>query len=100
MIHRALSGPLTAPLSSSVARSAYKNWADLEKRSGPELVNITGGIVFLPRGVPTVSSAFTKSLEANAVLYKLLDTKEVIDAVYTTDTGIVHADKSVTAMQY
>ncbi|KAJ9489613.1 hypothetical protein VN97_g3659 [Penicillium thymicola] len=96
----------------SLARSAYKDWADLEKRSGLELVNITGGVVFLPRGGATPSSDFTKSLDANGVPYELLDSKEVnrrwpgfkipdeVDAVYTADTGIVHANKSVTTMQY
>ena len=96
----------------SLARSAYKDWADLEKRSGLQLLNITGGVVFLPRGGPTPSSDFTKSLDANDVPYELLDSKEVnrrwpgfkipdeIDAVYTADTGIAHASKSVTTMQY
>ncbi|KAJ5854747.1 hypothetical protein N7534_007290 [Penicillium rubens] len=96
----------------SLARSAYKDWADLEKRSGLELVNITGGVVSLLRGGPTPSSDFTKSLDANGVPYELLDSKEVnrrwpgfkipdeVDAVYTADTGIVHANKSVTTMQY
>ncbi|KAJ5199406.1 hypothetical protein N7491_000038 [Penicillium cf. griseofulvum] len=96
----------------ALARSAYKDWADLEKRSGLELVNITGGVVFLPRGGPTPSSDFTKSLDANGIPYELLDSKEVnrrwpgfkipdeVDAVYTADTGILHASKSVTTMQY
>ena len=33
----------------ALARSAYKDWADLEKRSGLQLFNITGGVVFLHR---------------------------------------------------
>ncbi|KAE8135117.1 FAD dependent oxidoreductase [Aspergillus pseudotamarii] len=96
----------------ALARSAYKDWADLEKRSGLNLLDITGGVVFLPRNGPTPSSDFTKSLDANGVPYELLDSKEVnrrwpgfnipdgIDAVYTADTGIVHASKAVTTMQY
>lgn len=96
----------------SLARSAYKDWADLEKRSGLQLLNITGGVVFLPREGPTPSSDFTRSLDANGVPYELLDSKDVnrrwpgfnlpdgIDAVYTADTGIAHASKSVTTMQY
>ena len=96
----------------ALARSAYKDWAELEKRSGLELVNVTGGVVFLPRKGPTPSSDFTRSLDANGVPYELLDSKEVnqrwpgfkipdgIDAVYTADTGIVHANKSVNTMQY
>ncbi|KAE8163271.1 FAD dependent oxidoreductase [Aspergillus tamarii] len=96
----------------ALARSAYKDWADLEKRSGLNLLDITGGVVFLPRNGPTPSSDFTRSLDANGVPYELLDSKEVnrrwpgfnipdgIDAVYTADTGIVHASKAVTTMQY
>lgn len=96
----------------SLARSAYKDWADLEKRSGLQLVDITGGVVFLPRNGPTPSSDFTKSLDANGVPYELLDSNQVnrrwpgfkipdgVDAVYTADSGIVHAAKSVTTMQY
>ncbi|OGM46850.1 hypothetical protein ABOM_005016 [Aspergillus bombycis] len=96
----------------ALARSAYKDWADLERRSGLTLLDITGGVVFLPRGGPTPSSDFTRSLDANGVPYELLDSKEVnrrwpgfnipdgIDAVYTADTGIVHASKAVTTMQY
>ncbi|RMJ21593.1 FAD dependent oxidoreductase [Aspergillus sp. HF37] len=96
----------------SLARSAYRDWADLEKRSGLQLVDITGGVVFLPRNGPTPSTDFTKSLDANGVPYELLDPAQVnrrwpgfkipdgVDAVYTADSGIVHAAKSVTTMQY
>ena len=61
----------------ALARSAYKDWAELERRSGLKLVNITGGVVFLPRGGPTPSSDFTKSLNDNGVPYELLNSKEV-----------------------
>ncbi|GLA54675.1 hypothetical protein AnigIFM63604_000821 [Aspergillus niger] len=96
----------------ALARSAYKDWAALEERSGLRLLDITGGVVLLPRGGPTPSSDFTKSLDANGVPYEVLDSKEVnrrwpgfkipdgIDAVYTADTGIVHASKAVATMQY
>ncbi|KAJ5339537.1 FAD dependent oxidoreductase [Penicillium brevicompactum] len=96
----------------ALARSAYKDWAELERRSGLKMLDITGGVVFLPRGGPTPSSDFTKSLDENGVAYELLDSKDVnkrwpgfnipdgIDAVYTPDTGIAHASKSVTTMQY
>ncbi|CAG8232532.1 unnamed protein product [Penicillium salamii] len=92
----------------ALARSAYKDWAELERRSGLKMLNITGGVVFLPRNGPTPSSDFTKSLDANGVPYELLDSREVnkrwpgfnipdgIDAVYTADTGIAHASKEKT----
>ncbi|CAG7923243.1 unnamed protein product [Penicillium olsonii] len=96
----------------ALARSAYKDWAELERRSGLQMLNITGGVVLMPRGGPTPSSDFTKSLDANGVPYELLDSTEInkrwpgfkvpdnVDAVYTADTGIAHASKSVTTMQY
>lgn len=70
----------------ALARSAYKDWADKEKRSGLQLVNITGGVVFLPRGRPTPSSDFTESLTANGVPYELFDSKEVSSKSVTTMT--------------
>lgn len=96
----------------ALARSAYKDWAELEKRSGLQQLTITGGVVLHPRGGPNPSSDFTKSLDANGVPYELLDTEEVnrrwpgfkvpdgVDAVYTPDSGIVHASKAVTTMQF
>ncbi|KAH7133914.1 FAD dependent oxidoreductase [Dactylonectria macrodidyma] len=96
----------------ALARSAYKDWAELERRSGLTLLNITGGVVLIPKEGPTLASNFMKSLEANGVPYELLNTKQVnerwpgfrvpdgVECVYTADTGIAHAAKSVTTMQY
>ncbi|CAG8125126.1 unnamed protein product [Penicillium salamii] len=75
---------------------AYKDWAELERRSGLRMLNITGGVVFLPRNGLTPSSNFTKSLDANGVPYELLDSREVTSA----GLGIAHASKSVTTTQY
>ncbi|KAM0318272.1 hypothetical protein ACHAPQ_010760 [Fusarium lateritium] len=100
----------------SLAKAAYKDWADLEKDAGLELLTVTGGIVVLAND-RTWSSGFkvsdyTASLDANNVPYELLGAKEVNtrwpkldigddeNAVYTPDTGIAHAAKSVTAMQF
>ncbi|KAK2680550.1 FAD dependent oxidoreductase [Fusarium oxysporum f. sp. vasinfectum] len=80
-----------APEYVSLAKAAYKDWAELEK---------------------TPVSDYTASLDANNVPYELLGAKEVNkrwpkldigddeNAVYTPDTGIAHAAKSVTAMQF
>ncbi|KAF7554676.1 hypothetical protein G7Z17_g2732 [Cylindrodendrum hubeiense] len=101
-----------APEYVALAQAAYKDWADLERRSGLEMLTITGGVVFFPRDGPNPASDFTKSLDANGLPYELLTSDEVnlrwpqsnipegIDTVYTADTGIVHASRSVTAMQY
>ncbi|CAG8125279.1 unnamed protein product [Penicillium salamii] len=97
----------------ALAQAAYKDWDELQKNAGVQLVQITGGVVLLPRGGQASSaSEFTASLDACGVKYELLSSKEVnerwpgfkiaddIDTVYTADTGIVHASKAVTAMQY
>ena len=100
-----------APEYVALAKAAYRDWADLEKAAGIQLLTVTGGIVFLPKGGATSAADFTKSLDANGVPYELLNAQQVkkrwpqfnmgddMDAVYTADTGIAHASKSVSAMQ-
>ncbi|KAF5013066.1 hypothetical protein FDECE_893 [Fusarium decemcellulare] len=96
----------------ALARSAYKDWAELEQRTGQTLLTITGGVVLLPRDGPHSASDYARSLDANGVSYELLAPTEVkrrwpqfnisdnVDTVYTADSGIVHASRSVVAMQY
>lgn len=96
----------------ALARSAYRDWAELEKATDQKLLTITGGVVFLPRNTESPCNKLTKVLDATNVPYELLDSKEVkrrwpqfdipntVDTVYTSDTGIAHASKSVAAMQY
>lgn len=107
----------------ALAKSAYKDWADLEAESKQKLLTITGGVVLLPKdkgtpapdewsnGIPTATQ-WAKGLEANNLPYELLDYKEAnrrwpafnlkenMEAVYSADTGIAHAYKSITAMQF
>lgn len=105
-----------APEYVALAKSAYKDWAELEKSTGVKLLTITGGIVVLATdrhwtsGVKTTD--YTASLDANNVPYELLSAKELkarwpridlgdnFNAVYTADTGMAHAAKSVAAMQF
>lgn len=101
-----------APEFVALARSAYKDWAEIERRSGMQMLTITGGVVFLPKEGPNGSHTFMNSLDANGIPYELLGAAEAnrrwsgfnvpdsVDTVYTPDTGIVHASKSVTAIQY
>ncbi|KAH7204799.1 FAD dependent oxidoreductase [Fusarium oxysporum] len=105
-----------APEYVSLAKAAYKDWAELEKDAGLKLLTVTGGIVVLANDRTWTSgfkvSDYTASLDANNVPYELLGAKEVNkrwpkldigddeNAVYTPDTGIAHAAKSVTAMQF
>ncbi|CAH0022429.1 unnamed protein product [Clonostachys rhizophaga] len=101
-----------APEYVALARSAYKDWAELEKRSGLSLLTITGGVVFFPKDGPCPASDYTESLDANGLPYELLDSQEVnkrwpqfgipdrVDTVYTADTGIVNASRAVNTMQY
>ncbi|KAF4465710.1 FAD dependent oxidoreductase [Fusarium albosuccineum] len=96
----------------ALARSAYKDWAELERRTGQTLLTITGGVVLLPRDSPHSVNDYARSLDVNGVSYELLTPTEVnrrwpqfnisdnVDTVYTADSGIVHASRSVVAMQY
>ncbi|PNP80204.1 hypothetical protein FNYG_06447 [Fusarium nygamai] len=100
-----------APEFVALARSAYKDWAELKRRSGMKMLTITGGVVFLPQKGPTPSSDFTTSLDANNVPYELLTPEETnkrwpgfnvpqgVDTVSTPDSGIVHAAKAVMTLQ-
>ncbi|KAJ5774403.1 FAD dependent oxidoreductase [Penicillium paradoxum] len=95
----------------SLAQSAYKDWADLERATDQKLLTITGGVMFFPKDTTTPRIDFTNSLAAKNVPYELLDSKEVkkrwpqfdiadtVETVYTADTGMAHAAKSVLAMQ-
>ncbi|KAJ4253420.1 hypothetical protein NW762_010578 [Fusarium torreyae] len=106
----------------ALARAAYKDWAELERRSGLQMLTITGGVVFFPKIADarnlnefekSMSAAeFVRSLDANGIPYELLDAQEVkrrwpafnvpdgVETIYTADSGIVHASRSVAAMQY
>lgn len=96
-----------APQYVALAKSAYKDWRDVEEISGQRLLTITGGVVFLPKDGPLSANDFSQSLDANQVPYELLSAKEAqlrwpqfkipesVDVVYTADTGIAHASRSV-----
>lgn len=107
----------------ALAKSAYKDWAELEEASKQKLLTITGGVVFLPKeegraapdrwtnGFPTARE-WAKTLDAHNIPYERLShlevnkrwpvikLKEDREAIYTSDTGMVHAYKSITAMQF
>jgi len=96
----------------ALAKAAYKDWADIEKATGLSLLTITGGLIFLPQDGPQPAINFARSLAANDIPYELLCAAEVnkrwpqfnipanVDSVYTADSGIVHASRSVSAMQH
>ncbi|KAL2062477.1 hypothetical protein VTL71DRAFT_6743 [Oculimacula yallundae] len=111
----------------ALARAAYKDWADLERRSGIQMLTITGGVVFFPKLAPSTATGkktdisefektmsaveFARSLDANGIPYELLENHEVkkrwpefdlpdgVQTIYTADSGVVHASRSVAAMQ-
>lgn len=101
----------TEPEYVALAQSAYNDWAELEKAADQKLLTITGGLFFLPKDAPVPLSSYTRSLSARGVPYEVLSAAEVkqrwpqfdipdtVDAVYTADTGIAHAAKTVAAMQ-
>lgn len=100
-----------APEYVALAKSAYKDWAELEKITGYQMLTTTGGVVFFAPDSPTSASDFTRSLDTHDVPYELLDAQEVkrrwpqfnipqsVSTVYTADSAIVHAAKTVSTLQ-
>lgn len=94
-----------------LAQSAYRDWADLEAESGERLLTITGGIIMLPVDGPYSASDFTDALTECGVEHELLSPAEVharwpqfrvpenVETVYTADTGIAHASRTVATLQ-
>lgn len=94
-----------------LADSAYRDWADFEAVSGERLITRTGGLVFCPPGGPLPVTAYTSSLRDVGVEFEQLSVAQVkarwpqfrlspdVQTVYTADTGIVHASRSVAALQ-
>jgi sarcosine oxidase len=94
-----------------LARSAYRDWADFEAVSGERLVTVTGGLVLCPVDGPYAAGDFASSLDEVGVPYELLGSEEVnarwpqfavpdgVETVHTPDSGIVHASRSVAALQ-
>lgn len=94
-----------------LARAAYRDWADFEEVTGEQLLSVTGGLVFIPRDGPYSAGDFARSLEEVGLPYELLSPSDVVarwpqfaipegvETVYTRDSGIVHAARSVTAFQ-
>lgn len=106
------SNPL--PEQVALAKSALQDWRNLETQSGQELLTTTGGLVFFPKDASNNSSVneFTQSLDSENMPYELLNAQEMaerwpqfklppnVDAVFTQDTGILHAAKAVMTMQF
>lgn len=95
----------------ALAQSAYKGWAELELAAKQQLVTITGGVVIFPKDGTPNATQWAKGLEANGLPYELLDAKQSNErwpqfsikddqeVIYSSDSGIVHAAKSVSAFQ-
>lgn len=94
-----------------LAQSAYRDWADLEAESGERLLTITGGVIMIPTDGPYSASDFTAALTECDVEHELLSAAEVharwpqfrlpenVETVYTADTGIAHASRTVATLQ-
>lgn len=66
-----------APEYVAFAKSAYKDWAELEKVTGYEMLTTTGGVIFFAPDSPTQASDFTRSLDNQDIPYEVLDSQEV-----------------------
>lgn len=100
-----------APEYVRLAQSAYRDWADLEAESGEHLLTVTGGVVFIPTDGPYSAADFVSALDACGVDHELLSPAEVtarwpqfripegVETVYTADSGIAHAARTVATLQ-
>jgi sarcosine oxidase len=94
-----------------LAQSAYKDWADFEAVAGERFVTVTGGVIFIPESGPYSPDNFVRALTETGVPYEILTAAEVnarwpefaipddVTTIYTADTGMVHASRSVAALQ-
>jgi len=94
-----------------LAQSAYRDWAELEAATGERLTTITGGVVFIRTGGPYAAADFAEALTASGVPHELLTPAEVharwpqfaipegVETVYTPDSGIAHASRTVATLQ-
>ena len=93
------------------AQAAYREWAALERETGERLLTVTGGVVFIPDGGPYDAADFARSLAANDVPFELLTADQVrlrwpqfvvpanVTTVFTPDSGIAHAARTVATLQ-
>ncbi|KAJ5151749.1 hypothetical protein N7492_010044 [Penicillium capsulatum] len=100
-----------APEYVALAKSAYKDWAELERVTGHKMLTTTGGVVFFAPDAPMPASDFTNSLDAENVPYEVLDAQEVkrrwpqfdipdsTSTVFTADSAVAHAAKTVSTLQ-
>lgn len=94
-----------------LADAAYRDWADFEAVSGERLITRTGGVVFCPPDGPLPVTAYSNSLRDVGVDFEQLSVAQVaarwpqfrlppgVETIFTPDTGIVHASRSVAALQ-
>lgn len=100
-----------APEYVRLAQSAYRDWDDLQQESGERLLTITGGVIFIPTDGPYSAADFTAALTECDVPHELLTPAEVhtrwpqfvlpenVETVYTPDSGIAHASRTVATLQ-
>lgn len=93
------------------ADAAYRDWHDFEQASGERLVTETGGVTFCPPDAPLPASDYVMSLSELDIDFEVLSSDEInrrwtqfdvpddVVGVYTPDAGIVHASRSVAALQ-
>jgi sarcosine oxidase len=100
-----------APEYVRLAQAAYRDWADLEAATGEHLLDITGGLVFFPDDGPHSIDDFVESLTETGVPFEMLSNVDVharfpqfsipanVRAIYTADSGVAHAARTVATLQ-
>ena len=94
-----------------LAGEAYDDWDLLSAAAGEPLVTITGGVDLFPPDPAIPMADYVDSMDACGVPYDVLTPAQVADrwprvrlldggqAIYQADTGMVHAARTVSALQ-
>jgi len=95
----------------ALAIESYADWDRLSAAVGEPLLHSTGGLDFFPPGAAIPIEDYTASLAACSVPFDVLDTAEVRSrwpqislpdgtlSIHQADTGMVHAARTVAALQ-
>lgn len=95
----------------TLAGEAYKDWGQLSEAAGEPLVTTTGGLDFFPPEAAIPIIDYTSSLTACDIPFDLLDNATVkkrwpqivlpegTTTLFQADTGMVHAARTVAALQ-
>lgn len=98
MIRRAYPNPVWDPL----VERAYDAWARLEEATGERLMERTGGMFARPAGAPdALRGPGCTVLDAAGInaIFPAIELGDELEGLYDPAAGLLHADRSIAALQ-